>query len=199
MYSYIKGKVVDKNPAYVVIECNGIGYVLNISLNTYSQLKNKDQFKLFTHFSIRTEATTPVGFTLYGFANEQERHLFRLLISVSGVGSSTAMLMLSSLAHEKIYDAIVSNDAAVLQSVKGIGAKSAQRIILDLKDKLEKDSFAKEFLGVSHNRAKDEALSGLMILGFKNALAEKAIDAIQKKHSEDVAVEELIKEALKIL
>ena len=117
MYAYIEGKLTDKNPAYAIIDCNGIGYMINISLNTFSKLKNKDQFRLYTHLSIKNEATTPVGFVLYGFADETERHLFRQLISVSGVGNTTALLMLSSLSPEKLHAAIVENNVAVLQSL----------------------------------------------------------------------------------
>lgn len=199
MYSYIEGELVEKNPAYVVLDCNGIGYVINISLNTFTKLKDKKHFKLYTHFSIKNEATTPVGFVLYGFAEEAERQLFRQLISVSGVGSATALLMLSSLPADKLLDAIINNNPSVLQSVKGIGAKSAQRIIIDLKDKLEKGGFSKEFIGEIHNTNKDEALSGLTVLGFNKTVAEKALSKVFSKLGTDVPVETLIKEALKIL
>jgi Holliday junction DNA helicase RuvA len=199
MYSYIKGELVEKNPAYVVLDCNGIGYIINISLNTFTKLKDKKHFKLHTHFSIKNEATTPVGFVLYGFAEEAERKLFRQLISVSGVGSATALLMLSSLPAEKLLDAIINNNPAVLQSVKGIGAKSAQRIIIDLKDKLEKEGISTGFIGEIHNTNKDEALSGLTVLGFNKAIAEKALNKVFNKLGTDVPVETLIKEALKIL
>lgn len=199
MYAYIEGRLTNKNPAYAIIDCNGIGYMINISLNTFSKLKDKEQFKLFTHLSIKNEATTPVGFVLYGFADEYERQLFRQLISVSGVGNNTALLMLSSLSPEKLHAAIVDNNASVLQSVKGIGAKSAQRIIIDLKDKLEKDKLSAEFVGTLHNTNKDEALSALTMLGFNKVSAEKALNKIIQKQSADLPIETLIKEALKIL
>ncbi|MCD4746561.1 MAG: Holliday junction branch migration protein RuvA [Bacteroidales bacterium] len=199
MYSYIQGKLIEKNPAYTIIDCNGIGYMINISLNTFSKIKDKDNFKLHTHLSIKTEATTPVGFVLYGFAQQEERQLFRHLISVSGVGNTTALLMLSSLSPEKIYSAIINNDISVLQSVKGIGAKSAQRIIIDLKDKLKKDGISEDILGITHNTKKDEALSGLIILGFNKNIAEKALNKILNTQGSSLAVEQLIKEALKIL
>lgn len=199
MYSYIEGKLEEKNPAYVVIDNNGIGYLINITLNTFSKLKDKEKFRLYTHHAIKNEATTPVGFVLYGFAEVQERALFRHLISVSGVGSNTAVLMLSSLSPEKIYSAIIQDNAKVLQSVKGIGAKSAQRIIIDLKDKLEKANVSTEILDVSYNTGKEEALSGLVILGFNKATAEKALNKVITKHGQDIAVEELIKQALKLL
>ncbi|MCD4665629.1 MAG: Holliday junction branch migration protein RuvA [Bacteroidales bacterium] len=199
MYSFIEGKLVEKNPAYVVVDCNGIGYMINISLNTYSKLKDKEQFRLHTHLAIKNEATTPVGFVLFGFAGEEERQLFRQLISVSGVGNTTALLMLSSLTPEKLFNAIINNNPGVLQSVKGIGAKSAQRIIIDLKDKLEKGKFSPEIISISYNTNKEEALTGLTILGFNKLGAEKALSIIIEKRGTDLQVEELIKEALKIL
>jgi len=199
MYSYIEGKLTEKNPAYAIIDCNGIGYMINISLNTYSRIKEKDSCRLHTHLAIKNEATTPVGFVLFGFAEEQERLLFRQLISVSGIGNNTAMLMLSALAPEKIYQAILENNPGILQSVKGIGAKSAQRIIIDLKDKIEKGKMTQEILPVAYNTNKDEALSGLTVLGFNKVAAEKALNKITEKQGSDIPVEILIKEALKIL
>jgi len=199
MYSYIEGKLAEKNPAYVIIDNSGIGYLINITLNTFSKLKDKDNFRLHTHHAIKNEATTPVGFVLYGFADVEERALFRQLISVSGVGSTTALLMLSSLSPEKIYTAIIQGNAPVLQAVKGIGAKSAQRIIIDLKDKLEKANISSEILNISHNTGKEEALSGLIVLGFNKIVAEKALNKVIARHGNDLAVEHLIKEALKLL
>jgi len=199
MYSYIEGKLIEKNPAFAVIECQGIGYMINISLNTFAKLKDKEHFKLYTHLAIKNEATTPVGFSLFGFADDKERQFFRQLISVSGVGQSTAMLMLSSLTTDQIYAAIIENKTSVLQSVKGIGAKSAQRIIIDLKDKLEKGKISSEIIGTIHNTNKDEALSGLTVLGFNKLAADRALSKIIEKEEADLPVEELIKEALKIL
>jgi len=199
MYSYIEGKLAEKNPAYAIVDCNGIGYMIHISLNTYSKLKDQDFFKLFTHLAIKNEATTPVGFVLFGFAEEQERQLFRQLISVSGIGNNTAMLMLSALAPQKIYQAILENNPDILQSVKGIGAKSAQRIIIDLKDKIEKGKLSQEIMPAQYNTNKDEALSGLTVLGFNKIAAEKALNKIAEKLGGDLPVEVLIKEALKIL
>jgi len=199
MYAYIEGRLASKNPAYAIIDCSGIAYMINISLNTYSKLKDKDHFRLYTHLSIKNEATTPVGFVLYGFADEYERTLFRQLISVSGVGNNTALLMLSSLTPEKLHAAIVENNASVLQSVKGIGAKSAQRIIIDLKDKLEKNKLSAEFVGSEHNTNKDEALSALTMLGFNKVSAEKTLNKIMEKHGVELPIETLIKEALRIL
>lgn len=199
MYSYIEGKLAEKNPAYAIVDCNGIGYMIHISLNTYSKLKDQEFFKLYTHLAIKNEATTPVGFVLFGFAEEQERLLFRQLISVSGIGNSTAMLMLSALAPQKIYQAILENNPVILQSVKGIGAKSAQRIIIDLKDKIEKGKLSQEIMPAQYNTNKDEALSGLTVLGFNKIAAEKALNKIAEKLGGDLPVEVLIKEALKIL
>lgn len=199
MYSFIQGKLVEKNPAFVVLENQGIGYMINISLHTFAQLKSAGSFKLYTHHAIKNEATTPVGFVLFGFADEQERELFRQLISVSGVGNSTALLMLSSLSPNKLVEAIVDGNASVLQGVKGIGAKSAQRIVIDLKDKLEKGKLSKEIVKTSHNTNREEALSGLTVLGFNKNRAESALDKIIKKYGAEVPIEELIKEALKIL
>jgi len=194
MYSYIKGKLVEKNLTNVVIESNGIGYLINISLNTYSLLGDEEKCKLFTHFIVREDAQL-----LYGFAEEEERKLFRHLISVSGVGANTARLILSSLSPNELYEAIISNNVPVLQSIKGIGNKTAQRIIVDLRDKLEKEGIPTEKLGIQHNTKKDEALSGLIILGFNKNSAEKALNRILQTESGDLSVEQLIKSALKIL
>jgi Holliday junction DNA helicase RuvA len=199
MYNYIEGALVEKNPAYVVIDCNGIGYILHISLFTFSKLKEEKHFRLYTHFAIKNEATTPVGFIFFGFADIQERQLFRQLISVSGVGHSTAMLMLSSLTPARLMQAIINGDVAALQSVKGIGGKSAQRIVIDLKDKLDKGKLPEEILIAEHNTNKEEALSGLTVLGFHKTVAEKALKKITDQKGADMPVEELIKEALKIL
>ena len=198
MIEYLQGKLTEKNPAYVVLENAGIGYMLNISLHTFSQIKDAETAKLFTHLAFRIEATTPTGYTLYGFAHQAERQLFRLLISVSGVGNSTAMLMLSSLSADKIFTAILNGELGVLQSVKGIGNKTAQRIIIDLQDKLGKESFSPDILGIAHNTRKDEALIGLSTLGFNKAMAEKAVDRSLKQNP-DLSVEQLIREALRIL
>jgi Holliday junction DNA helicase RuvA len=194
MYSYIEGKLVEKNLTNVVIESNGIGYLINISLNTYSLLGDEEKCKLYTHFIVREDAQL-----LYGFAEEEERKLFRHLISVSGVGANTARLILSSLSPNELYEAIISNNVPVLQSIKGIGSKTAQRIIVDLRDKLEKEGIPTEKLGIQHNTKKDEALSGLIILGFNKNTAEKALTKILQTENKDLSVEQLIKSALKIL
>ncbi len=194
MYSYIEGKLVEKNLTNVIIESNGIGYLINISLNTYSLLGDEEKCKLYTHFIVREDAQL-----LYGFAEEEERKLFRHLITVSGVGANTARLILSSLSPNELYEAIISNNVPVLQSIKGIGSKTAQRIIVDLQDKLEKEGIPTEKLGIKHNTKKDEALSGLIILGFNKNSAEKALNRILQTENKDLSVEQLIKSALKIL
>jgi len=193
MYEFLSGKLAEKNPTYVVVENNGIGYMINISLNTFSKIKDQNEAKLFTHFYVREDAQI-----LYGFADETERELFRFLLSVSGVGASTARLILSSLTTEEVYEAITQGNAPVLQSVKGVGGKTAQRIIIDLRDKLTKAGIELEKVDFSHNTLKDEALSGLLILGFNKTTAEKAVNRILKRGSVS-SVEELIKEALKAL
>lgn len=194
MYAFIEGRISDINPASVVIECHGVGYDISISVNTYSQIKDQDHCRLLTHLAVREDAMV-----LFGFAGEQERALFRHLISVSGVGAGTARLILSSLTPAEISEAIVSANVGLLQRVKGIGGKTAQRIIIDLKDKLGKDQGIREFLGSPHNTKKEEALSALSMLGFNKTLAEKTIDKLMKDEGTSATVEQLIKSALKIL
>ncbi len=191
MYEFITGKLVEKNPAFVIIENNGIGYMLNISLNTFIKIKDAEQAKLYIHFHVREDAQV-----FYGFADVAERELFRHLLSVSGVGASTSRLILSSLTSEEVYEAIIQGNAGVLQSVKGIGGKTAQRIVIDLRDKLTKAGIELEKVDISHNTIRDEALSGLLVLGFTKAVAEKALNRAIKHGSAD-SVEDLIKEALK--
>lgn len=198
MIEYLKGKLIEKNPAYLVIENEGIGYLLNISLQTYVAVKDMDMVRLYTHLAFKVEATTPTGVILYGFHQLAERELFRLLTSVSGVGYNTALLMLSSLAPEKIIDAIQQGELSVLRSVKGIGNKTAQRIIVDLQDKIGREQAAPEFLEATHNTRKEEALIGLTTLGFGKSAADKALQKILKRDP-NLSVEQLIKEALKIL
>lgn len=193
MYAFIKGKLVDKNPTSVIVEANGIGYQIHISLNTFAAIGNNEQVKLFTHLAIREDAHV-----LYGFAEENERALFLLLITVSGVGANTARLILSSLTTSEAIDAIALGKTHILEGVKGIGGKTAQRIVVDLKDKVGKGDLASEKVASSYNTLKDEALSGLLILGFNKNAADKALDKLLKTHQEP-SVEFLIKEALKIL
>ncbi|NVO02070.1 MAG: Holliday junction branch migration protein RuvA [Bacteroidetes bacterium] len=199
MIAYIQGKLVEKNPTYAILESNGIAYMLNISLNTFTKIKDEENCKLFTHLAIKSEATTPVGFVLYGFASDEERRFFRHLISVSGVGSNTARLILSSLTTAEIQTAIQTNNVGVFQKVKGIGEKSAQRIIIDLKGKIEKEDVSSEKISPQYNTLKEEALTALIMLGFNRNIAEKAVDKTIKNEGLAISVEELIKYALKVL
>lgn len=194
MYAFIEGIIDSLNPASAVIYCAGVGYDISISVNTYALIKDKKQCRLLTHFVVREDAQI-----LYGFAQEDERLLFRHLISVSGVGSNTARLILSSLTPRDLSDAIIGGKVESLQRVKGIGGKTAQRIIIDLKDKLVKDTDIKQILGTTHNTNKDEALSALTLLGFNKAIAEKTIDKILLDQGVSISVEQLIKTALKIM
>ncbi|MCK9219730.1 MAG: Holliday junction branch migration protein RuvA [Bacteroidales bacterium] len=194
MYEFIKGELIEKTPGYAVIETNGVGYLLNISINTYAQLREKEKCTLYTHLVVRDD-----DMLLYGFADREERELFRQLISVSGVGVNTARLILSSLSPLEVYNAIVNGDVPLLQRVKGIGGKTAQRIIIDLKDKVSKVIIAGENSGFLHNTKKEEALSGLIILGFPKMLAEKALNKIIETEGTGLTVEQLIKLALKML
>ena len=194
MYAFIEGKISDINPANVVINCQGVGYDISISVNTYSKIKDLESCRLHTHLVVREDAMI-----LFGFAGEDERSSFRHLITVSGVGAGTARLILSSLTPEELSEAIVSGDAGLLQRVKGIGGKTAQRIIIDLKDKFARDPGIREILGSEHNTKKEEALSALTMLGFNKAMAGKAIEKIIKQEGASVNVEQLIKGALKVL
>ncbi len=193
MIAQIKGRLVEKTPTYVVIDCGGVGYEINISLNTFSALDNEELCFLFTHFIVREDAQL-----LYGFKEKSERELFRLLISVSGVGASTAMMILSSLSPKETKQAILSGDVNTLKSVKGIGAKSAERIIIDLRDKIGKVEGADSISVSSNNTIKEEALSALVMLGFAKNSADKALTKIINS-GEEMSVEELIKKTLKNL
>ncbi len=194
MYEFIQGKLVEKNPAYAVVEANGVGYLLNISIHTYSLLREDENCRLYTHLVVRED-----DMLLYGFADTGERELFRQLITVSGVGVNTARIILSSTAPGELVAAIASGDAPLLQRIKGIGAKTAQRIIIDLKDKVSREPFPHEKSGFMHNTKKEEALSGLIILGFPKMLADKALNKIIESEGTGLTVEQLIKHALKVL
>ncbi|SDW14940.1 Holliday junction branch migration protein RuvA [Aequorivita viscosa] len=193
MISHIQGRLVEKNPTDVVIDCNGVGYVINISLHTFSELPTSESVKLFTHLIVREDAHI-----LYGFSGVAEREIFRLLISVSGVGASTARTMLSSLSPSQIVDAIATNDLKTIQSAKGIGAKTAQRLVLDLKDKILKVYGLSSISAETSNTSKNEALSALETLGFARKQAEKVCDSIVKENPQ-ASVEMVIKLALKKL
>ena len=194
MYAYIDGKLVFKCATYVVIDANGIGYHINISLNTYSKLANQERCRLYTWLHVKEDSHT-----LYGFAEEGERRLFLHLISVSGVGPGTGRMILSSVTPDEIQTAIVKGDVSQMQRIKGIGPKSAQRLILELQDKLKKEGLETLTSEPQHFTAKDEALSALVMLGFAKNAAEKALDSAIKLSSESLSVEQLIKIALKTL
>ena len=190
MITQITGKLIEKTPTFVVIECNGIGYIIHISLQTYS-LIDSELCKLFTHLSVKEDSHT-----LYGFFDQNERHLFRNLISVSGVGPSTAQIILSTYNTDEIISYITSADVAAIQHVKGIGAKTAQRIIIDLKDKVSKGMPTSDILFQKDNTIKQESLSALLALGFAKKGAEQKIDKVFKENPEITSVEDLVKMAL---
>lgn len=194
MYAYIDGKLAFKSPSYVVIDAGGVGYQINISLNTYSKLGDGERCKLFTWLHVKEDAHT-----LYGFADEGERRLFLHLISVSGIGPNTGRMILSSITPEEIQAAIVKGDVSQIQRIKGIGPKSAQRLILELQDKLKKDG-PDTLISVPVNRTvKDEAMSALVMLGFVKNAVEKVLDNELNKNGNNLTVEQLIKFALKSL
>ncbi|GAB2696496.1 Holliday junction branch migration protein RuvA [Mucilaginibacter koreensis] len=193
MYAYIDGKLAFKSPAYVIIDVGGVGYQINISVNTYAKLGDAERCRLYTWLHVKEDAHT-----LYGFVDEGEKRLFVHLISVSGIGPNTARMMLSSISPEEIQAAIVQGNVSVIQRIKGIGPKSAQRLILELQDKLRKDGPDSLISAPSIQTAKDEALSALVMLGFVRNAAEKVLDQEIKKQP-DQTVEQLIKAALKSL
>ncbi|MBT8261628.1 MAG: Holliday junction branch migration protein RuvA [Bacteroidia bacterium] len=193
MITHIQGRLVEKNPTEVIVDCNGVGYFINISLHTFSQLPSGENVKLYTHLLVREDSHT-----LYGFSGKTEREIFRLLLSVSGIGASIARTMLSSLSPQQVMEAIASEDVATIQSVKGIGTKTAQRAVLDLKDKIIKVYGLDDVSVISSNTNKNEALSALETLGFARKQTEKVCDKILKEQPE-ASVEEIIKQALKNL
>ena len=190
MITQIKGKLVEKNPTQVVVDCNGIGYEINISLYTFSSLSSDENIKLFTHLQVKEDSHT-----LFGFFSTIERAVFQQLISVSGIGASTARTMLSSLEPQQIQRAIVSEDLATIKSVKGIGLKTAQRVLIELKDKMLNLFEGEEIQAFSNNTIKEEALSALEVLGYSRKQSEKVIDNVIQS-SPDSTVEALIKAAL---
>ena len=194
MFAYFEGNLIEKTPTYAVIECGGIGYMINISLNTFTKIKDEIKCRLYTHLSVREDAHV-----IFGFYDENERTLFRNLISVSGIGPNTARMMLSSLSSEEIIQAIGNGNLNLLQSIKGIGNKTAQRVILDLKDKMSKITLDKENFAPLHNTKREEALSALVMLGFNKSAAEKTLDKILRTEETNSSVEQLIKSALKVL
>ena len=193
MITHIQGKLVEKTPTDVVIDCNGVGYLLHISLNTFSQILDQENIKLFTHLQVREDSHT-----LFGFSSLAEREIFRLLISVSGIGASIARTMLSSLTPKQVREGIATEDVALIQSIKGIGLKTAQRTVIELKDKILKVYDIDEVSISQNNTSKDEALSALEVLGFNKKHAERVIDKFITSQP-NATVETIIKEALKSL
>ncbi len=193
MITHIQGRLIEKRPTDVVIDCNGVGYILNISLHTYSQISDQENLKLYTHLQVKEDSHT-----LFGFSSLGERQIFRLLISVSGIGSSIARTMLSSLTPKQVREGIAIEDVALIQSVKGIGLKTAQRVIIELKDKVLKIYDIDEGIVAKNNTNTDEALSALEVLGFSKKQSERVVNKIFSSN-QDASVETIIKEALKNL
>jgi Holliday junction DNA helicase RuvA len=193
MIDYIKGTITQLTPAFLTIESSGVGYFINISLTSYTKLEGKKDYKLLVHEVIREDSHQ-----LYGFADKEERNIFRLLISVTGVGANMARMMLSSLSPAEIERAIIESEVNSLKGIKGIGLKTAQRIIVDLKDKLGKQTITGEIFTFSDNTRREEALSALVMLGFAKSAVVKVLDKILQENK-DLTVEELIKRALKNL
>ena len=195
MIAFLKGRLVHKDPTFVIIDVNGVGYQATISLQTFSEIKDQENTFLHTHLNIREDAHL-----LYAFSQESEKKLFQQLISVNGVGPSTAIVMLSYMTSQELKTAIVQENASALQSIKGIGGKTAQRVIIELKDKLKKESWEESIPTLSstpHNTLRKEALSALLTLGLPKAAAEKSVDTVLKKSGNTITLEDLVKQALK--
>ena len=196
MITYLKGRLVEKTPTYLVVEtAGGVAYMVHISLNTYDKVHNLEEAKIYTHYVIKEDAHS-----LYGFFDESERSVFRLLITVNGIGPNTARVILSSMGVEDVVGAIAAGNDAAFKSVKGIGAKTAQRLIIDLKDKIGKDSVQNiDKFTISYNNNRNEALSALVSLGFVKKAVEVTLDKIIKSEQGNLSTEDLIKKALKML
>jgi Holliday junction DNA helicase RuvA len=195
MIAFLKGRLAHKEPTFVIIDVGGVGYQANISLQTYSEIKDQESIMLHTYLNIREDAHV-----LFGFSQESEKKLFQQLISVNGVGPSTAIVMLSYMNAQELKTAIIQENTAALQSIKGIGGKTAQRVIIDLKDKLKKESWDESVPSISatpHNTMRREALSALLTLGLPKAAAEKSVDSVLKKSGNTITLEDLVKQALK--
>jgi Holliday junction DNA helicase RuvA len=191
MIHHLNGRLIEKSPTAIIVECNGIGYEVKISLNTFEQIGSEEKIKIYTQFIVREDAQI-----LYGFHKVEEREMFNLLTSVSGIGPNTAIIMLSSLQPSEIATAITSEDVNTIKSVKGIGLKTAQRVIVDLKDKMLKFSVSEEIITATNNTIKIDALTALISLGFDKKMASKAIERI---YQDQGSVELLIRDALRIL
>lgn len=191
MINHLHGRLIEKNPTHIVIECGGVGYFVNVSLHTFSALPEHEELKILTHLQITEDAQT-----LYGFLSEEERKIFRLLITVSGIGCNTARMMLSSMSVTEIEQCILSENVKKLQGIKGIGEKTAQRVILELKSKLKKETISPA--AVPHFKIRDEAMAALLTLGFNKQTIDKTLDQLLRAEPA-VNVEDLIKNALKTL
>jgi len=194
MIAYVKGRLTYKSPTYVFVDINGLGYRVHISIYTYEKIINLDECTLFTHLVIKEDAHQ-----LYGFFDEEERDLFRSLIGITGVGPNTARMMLSSLSPEELKRAIISGDISLIKSIKGIGPKGAQRIVIELQDVLKKTSASDTMVVVNKTRAVEEALAAMAMLGFQRAQAEKAISTVIRNTGGNMTVEEILKQALKLI
>lgn len=191
MITFLRGRLIEKNPTHIIVECNGVGYHVDISLHTYGLIPNEESVQIHTYLQIKEDSHT-----LYGFFDTGEREIFKLLISVNGIGASTARTMLSSLNPDEIGTAIAQEDVKKIQSVKGIGLKTAQRVIIDLKDKISKVEISENFVGIGAAlQQKDEAIAALEVLGYNKKSSEKIIDTLLKTEAE-MSVEQLIKQAL---
>lgn len=194
MIAFLKGRLVHKEPTHVIIDVHGIGYQVNISLQTFGDIKDREEIFLHTYLAVREDAHV-----LYGFSTPAEKNLFLQLISVNGVGPGTALIMLSYMSVEELTMAIAREDAPTLQRIKGIGAKTAQRVIIDLKEKVRKtvETEIIAFMDPLHNTKRQEALTALLTLGIPRSAAEKSVDTVLKKSGNTITLEDLIKQALK--
>lgn len=193
MIDYIKGDIVELSPAHAVLEAGGIGYHINIALSTYSELNGKNNTKLYVYEAIREDAHV-----LFGFLTKEERSLFLLLISVSGVGANTARMILSSIMANELQNAIITGNVSILKSIKGIGAKTAERIIVDLKDKVSKVEFSAQGIPAANTAISEEAVAALVMLGFTQAMAQKAVKKVMESDPQQ-KIEQIVKQALKLL
>ena len=193
MIDYIKGDIVELSPAHAVLEAGGIGYHINIALSTYSELNGKSNTKLYVYEAIREDAHI-----LFGFLTKEERSLFLLLISVSGVGANTARMILSSIMANELQNAIITGNVSILKSIKGIGAKTAERIIVDLKDKVSKVEFSAQGIPAANTAISEEAVAALVMLGFTQAMAQKAVKKVMDSDPQQ-KIEQIVKQALKLL
>ncbi len=194
MIHYLNGKITEINPTYAVVECSGVGYFVSISLNTYEKIQKQEQVKLLTHYIVRED-----GHFLFGFATEDERFIFRLLLGVSGVGANTARMLLSAMTPGEVVEAISTGNTGRLQQVKGIGLKTAERVIVDLRDKIDKGSVVSGNISPVHNTIRQETLLALTQLGFARQTAEKAIEKVIQQAGDIETVEDMIRRALKFL